>query len=877
MRKQLQSKSPKQRKARSQPGASGQAILPANRSLPVQLMMDSATFRTMTVTHRDQGKEGRKKMHSIALRKEGITNEERVSLTGSFHAEEMRIADKLDLEKASYPFSLQEFESCLDTFQHLNEAERTVSPTDPAEKHEYKRIQDEKLACLSDLERLIFIWNKKFPIPARRIHHPEAIPHFGVLCLLMDDIQRERSRVAWKQITYSMSMTAPITYGMGISRKRNAEALIPSDFQRKKLLDGHRYPYYLPKMFEPDGKLSEKSQPARSMMVGWMGRLASVSDGFELARNACEKNSSLRGEMEVLLVSPSVVPGHYHRKGKEFRIASDFTGGNTFMPHESAEGEETLCFCPPYLMFGKMLEEFRISKDSSSRRATSGAVEAEAKLLKAFKIPGKAGNGNIKVRGRDPHDDFFDISTVEGESDTALSLKTSDDANAESFKVDIGTVSWQGVREMMALECAPRHKERDLVPRPAHTLQLPPAALHPKGATVYSELFGMEAFDPASVRVDSLSVLGEQGHMGAVYELLQTNGNRKILKMIGEHEGRFAWTKHHEKEAFASNFIRTIGNRVIAPRSLPLARLGPEIEGLKQILSARPHPHNFPVHSLLHAIGIVQGHSNERISALVMDKVPGFSCQNLVRKYGDGYKVVLDLLLKNPNVQAAIGELLAYDLLLGNFDRFWCGVHEGNNLFNASITESHPSGKRHLDLKINERHPVGAIDQTLSALGLFVFLQKICYKKGTQEYLDNPEYSRLGHVVEEAGDLPLAFEKECRSMGKDFRNVISRFLGTFIKEGPGQVAWTRDLFEGQIKPNMSSAGLDIGFMEALLNLREKRDVYEAMKKIRYPTFSHEAQVFFELWDVVLEELGKYDIRALQSRLHTSKQRVHGLL
>jgi len=115
-----------------------------------------------------------------------------------------------------------------------------------------------------------------------------------------------------------------------------------------------------------------------------------------------------------------------------------------------------------------------------------------------------------------------------------------------------------------------------------------------------------------------------------------------------------------------------------------------------------------------------------RYTCLIMERMEGITRLDLEKEYGDiEGKKLLKAACSDLYTQLALGEAYVIDLVMGNYDRLWGTIHEGNVMFSLAM-ERDDQGKARLTKK--GAKPISLIDQTISTYGQFISKRRYIFK-----------------------------------------------------------------------------------------------------------------------------------------------------
>ncbi|BDD03786.1 hypothetical protein [Aureibacter tunicatorum] len=379
-----------------------------------------------------------------------------------------------------------------------------------------------------------------------------------------------------------------------------------------------------------------------------------------------------------------------------------------------------------------------------------------------------------------------------------------------------------------------------------------------------------------------------------------------VLKLLNSQAELVEFSQDPEKEAFAANFIRSMGMRTSAPATFPLSTTGKTIRILKDTsLKTEAYAESDFRDKLWDA-----QETTRPYCGLVMERVPGHSGEALKTKqnratrtddtYLNGAHGVSEIdindspnyesygaVLKDPEVLKALGEMYLWDLLLGNHDRFLQGIHSGNVLFNVDLgsqINEPKEGCQGVEVKVN--HPVlFGLDQTTNIVSLQMLLDFM----GDTRFRNEKHWKRYEKVMTRADRLQRVgggkSSEEYMKMAMIQVNRLYMFLKDFSEcflkgnthDFPGNkrfIGWAL----GDEKPIIgeSTEYVDMGMMEGILHFANNFAVVEALEKIHYTTFPDQAAVFFKTCHMLMDlvkEVGYDKLLIALKELQEKKRRT----
>ncbi|MCG8477029.1 MAG: hypothetical protein MI784_16300 [Cytophagales bacterium] len=284
-------------------------------------------------------------------------------------------------------------------------------------------------------------------------------------------------------------------------------------------------------------------------------------------------------------------------------------------------------------------------------------------------------------------------------------------------------------------------------------------------------------------------------------------------------------------EIFANNLIRLMGANITAPESRHITES--EFNNLKTIKKSGV-PMSAP-------LKLANNFERQRESSLFMTRAEGSSLDQLDS----------DEVFSSPMSMRTLGELAAFDLLLGNHDRFYGNVNHGNIMLDPYIGD------------------ITAIDQTLSLAGMDIFAKKLAENKETH----NP----MMYVQQVNKDLqkntPDTFAKwpsRLIELQGIFFVLFKTLLSSFLQESPhsftDQIIIKALGAGNEFLSENSKKNMLIGIAQGILLLYEGRHQKESLAKLRLGIHPLELQAFFANWDMLVKAVEVVGVESIKQKL-----------
>ncbi|MCG8474252.1 MAG: hypothetical protein MI784_02030 [Cytophagales bacterium] len=744
----------------------------------------------------------------------------------------------------------QQIESLLEQYEFLTAEKLNLSRRKSQLKDNYKENIYSRLACLHQLEQLAFEWKRTHEISEEQLKTGCSDSDFRINAWLLGEIQKERTILTQEHLDAQIPFMPSIRYGFS---SPPSHPYWPGYEQFLKL------PESPSDIFDIDTSSCSESETlsVKGLLLSFMNQLTALPTGQKIVSEFTQLATTESVPSLKLIPFYKEDPAPFFGidpKTTQIQITTGWTPEDFMLPVRAisrsglfqktvTKQSQDSTFAIPSLFLGAMLNKAMcLKRRMKEDKAEKMYFQDLALLYNEAKLPAPT------------HAQFIRTNSSLSEA-----------PQEEDFTSGSGLFS--------ALSLEPGAAAAELRPKtffvPSHGLLRPSEAFFGKEQATMSLLQPSLDFNPETMDFSSIRKLGTQGKYSNVYEFNLSNGKPLIIKFvkpIGDYLHSFSW--HPEKEAFASNFIRSFARRIDAPETLALAQNDPRLEKIRVGIQKRPPFANKK--EFLSNLRMAQLTSCSH-PCLIMEKMSGRSILELISIHGkEQQNRLLYLLMSPPNVLAAIGELYLYDLLLGNFDRLWEGVHGGNLLFTANF--SYDLFGQLVAREHEQSLPLQAIDQSLSLYGQYIFLKRL--KNGSRPSKDDLSYSRMGHYVEESEKFSTKLHQNTHHMLEYLESLLKNVLDNLMR---GKLGHSLPLnFLSNFIFDLSLAPLELGIVEGMLKLQSKQPMLEAFSKMRFPNFATDARYFFECCQRVLALLSRYDQQQLIIRFSEEKSKIKEL-
>ncbi|BDD11728.1 hypothetical protein FUAX_41600 (plasmid) [Fulvitalea axinellae] len=675
----------------------------------------------------------------------------------------------------------------------------------------------QRIRFLHELEQLVFKWIHERQLPVagyNKEEYTELTSHLRIL----DEVQKERTSVTRKLRRYGIPLTPIYRYGI----KPEIMDIDPMalDTVLSATCSTSTFPL----------TTSASSQADHSELLGNFAQLTAYPSGAKLVSDFISV-SARRYIDPAFEVIPEGLSGLTFPElaGDEdnpiIRFPAGITARKQLAEASGTKGQNVFTFIPPFLALARVLLQ-QMYPDTPS--------EVEERLKKLYAESGlpyftKWGSTNA-LDGDSP---------VSGSSDTGSDSESSSSPTSPDLP----------------------NEHRRLLP-----------VSRGMGASPRSQQATMSLLEPTldfkveDVNFATLKKFRAQGAYGRVYEFETKDGKPRIIKFVRtESDINFAFTWFPEKEALASNFINVIGRRVTAPPCLALPRNSPV---LGELFAKTVECPNALTRSEFYSDLQRTQKAKFDFTCLIMEKMSGRSRKDFTDSYGtvEG-PALFKAVVSTPDYQASLGELFLYDLLMGNYDRLWRTIHNGNVLFN--IKPKHV-GFEEFEF-VPEDMPLHAIDQTISVYGQFIFLN---YLETGNEKVTTDEYAEVGKFLQDPHKYPVQFHRQATKQMSYLHSILKKVLDNLIAGTTGQ-SLSRNFLSGIIE-GTSTKALEMGMVEGMLKMKTKGPMIEAFSKMSFPRFQQDTQYLFDSCHMVRDLIDKYDEEELLLALTREKGKIRGL-
>ncbi|BDD07004.1 hypothetical protein [Aureibacter tunicatorum] len=393
----------------------------------------------------------------------------------------------------------------------------------------------------------------------------------------------------------------------------------------------------------------------------------------------------------------------------------------------------------------------------------------------------------------------------------------------------------------------------------SHSLQFPTDALTRKGVQGFWQMFFEQPnYDFGKVERLGVAGLGKNSKVFFI-ESSDYGGNpvEYALKFFSAQGNR---PEQLEKEAIANNFIRMVGKRVAAPECRPVDT---DDKGLNRFV-AQVSKRGYPafIKTRLASAWQENQFNDSQVAGLLMRRVFGSSM--MMNTCLDGgsdrsgekrrrYELNEQLFTDNPEIYLAIGELSAYNLVMGNADSAITGVNSGNMLYDV------------------QRKMLNVFDQTISLFDMAVM--GMIFTSG----LDWSTGDELREMIADPDKHSERFRKTTANIRAFVPSFLTNELNFFLKD-----QWDKSVFLARMAHvtrenfpafNVHPMLVCTGFVEGCLRLFEHSDLRQIMKQIRCLSFPHEFEAFLVSWQKVEETIDNVGYEKLRKKVAENQSKT----
>ncbi|MDR6241449.1 hypothetical protein [Aureibacter tunicatorum] len=344
------------------------------------------------------------------------------------------------------------------------------------------------------------------------------------------------------------------------------------------------------------------------------------------------------------------------------------------------------------------------------------------------------------------------------------------------------------------------------------------------------------------------------------------------VKFITDKSTESSFAGNPERESLASNLLNLIGKRVTAPKTQILRKGGTQMRALGDFMQRAPE-----LGALCEDVQRVNA-MRSQYPAMVMERAPGYTMKEVRSVKGPSPSYHRYNMLSNPKVMAALGELFAYDLWMGNHDRLKKRIHGGNVLFNASFHKNEQKGFPTMEL---HDPVVSAIDNSIHAVGLYQLLEVInptAYAKFSQNGQEDPDFERLVTSIKDKCINYDFVDSFTVNKYRELVELLRLFLKDFIAGQSSHNMLNKHFLMGELEGARfpSFLALDIGFVEGLLNLISKGSVIETLRWVNISGSEHEVNNLVTGWQLITQMIHEVGYDELVIALAEAKSTITGV-
>ncbi|BDD09608.1 hypothetical protein FUAX_20400 [Fulvitalea axinellae] len=770
---------------------------------------------------------------------------------------------------------LEHYAFLVEETQRILEEERRGYASVPIEPTGLRDNCYRRIRVLHDIEQAVFLWKRSRPVAFREIDLMDTDNDFGINTHLLEEVQKERAAVTAIFRTYSIELTPSLKYGL--------KSVVDSVDQMglSVAMGATKRGSSFPQLYTP-GVERATSEAMKNRLISDLGQLLAFPTGAEILTEfmRCSQQhmsnptfrlaSNLPGwkgnpggnpdtKNDTITLDPNWSPADYF-----VPVASPGASpGSFFKKSYSDKNPKLVTYTTPYLILAANLATFTYTLVGKRKSKVKSLVHEKISKLRMEMGLEEVGAPELLKR----ETGFIDI---ELEGDRITTGQAVDDLTERLRHLEEETRTSTPEEDDSSSDSSGSDRVKRKMRVTSHGIRRPAANFFEKEQATMEELQPSLDFNPDDIDFTTFRLLGEQGAYGSVYGFTTKKGKECILKFVNTETGyNFSFSWHPEKEAFASNFVRALGSRVDAPACLALRREGPELTRLAQIATRCSSSQT--KQKFYHDLKKIRKGTYD-YTCLVMERAPGVTRNQMRTQFGNAKgDALLARVVSKPFYQASVGELFVYDLLLGNFDRFWLTVHGGNAIFNVKTVGniySHPA------YTPREGKPMHAIDQTLSAYGQYIFLRRLKDGKSHEALQSDPEYKEVGRDIENAETRPLAFQSRIRWQVDYLRTMFKKILDNLMAGKLGR-SMESHFLQDLVGHFSDYTALEIGMVQAMLQIRYNREKLGAFEKVQFPSFSQEAFYLFECCRMVDSLVDQYDRIELFTKLSEMKAKLSG--
>ncbi|MCG8474784.1 MAG: hypothetical protein MI784_04810 [Cytophagales bacterium] len=743
-----------------------------------------------------------------------------------------------------------------------------------------KGMQDniyKALRALHKLEQLIFKWKKTVSFSQSDLEMRTDESELGINLRLLDEIQEERAFVTYYLRFYGLGLMPSYKYGLmeapNVLYPEALQAVMHSTKREANLFLMHA---------EGDGKTHNET--IKNRLMANIGQLMAFPTGVKIL-SFLAQNMSREGFTPSLNLTAQSPPGKiqpemdFNAEEDSLSIDTSWKASSYFVQVRQEtkisplkrllkrKKNQPLTFTTPYLQLARLLDSYAYAKKGVPKSRADQLIKED--MIKLYNEAGLETPDNLEMLKASSG--FESIQAPDGSGNTT----------GRANSIEAPEMQFDAPQKENSQESG-LSTRRNMSPKNRQTiygLRRPIGPKLQKDQEEIDKLTPSLGFSTQDIDFSTFHILGEQGAYGSVYGFRTLSGEERIMKFVSvSDEYKLAFSRNPEKEAFASNFIKSLGQRVDAPATLAIGKEEPYLDELREQAARCPNPETRA--SLKKDIALAKKRSY-RYSCLVMEKVAGVTRNQLMKEYGTASgHAQLQRVAQWADYQAAMGELYVYDLVLGNYDRFWMTIHGGNAMFNVKMDRYRNNGAP--KVVPQEGKPINAIDQTLSSYGQHMMVRYLRDqqfvnqgKNATEKKANNIKFSMAGKTAVEAEDLPFHFQSQTQTQLSFIRKLFKQVLDSLMKKDLGK-SMPIHFMQTILGEEDNFRALEIGMVEAMLQLRNKRDMLRAFSKVQYSEFSHDADYLFETCQMVDDLVSSYGEGVLEDKLEEEKFHVRGL-
>ena len=721
----------------------------------------------------------------------------------------------------------------IQTYLHLtSQRADVVSMTTFGMQRMIHEILKEQLICLHRLENLVIEWNSRHTVWQKELEESDEV---RIYAQLMEDIYAQQKHIIGLMKAHHIAIPMPSDLGIelvvgqgGYSKK------VQKEYERNKL---SKYLFQLAEGFKLHCRIgfSGSSQESRQAE----GDFSVLCYLLSHTRTGCAILRELYHLFSDQFHCDLTVRGHAQKRSKpEMKILTDrsLDSMEFYLPKVEASAQWVpvstkkeglfsqqygLSISPPQISFAKAMAGVRSLNTGTRENVASFAkrIEEDMRGEMGLPLPINSNHFVYKSGGVTLEEPTLPIE------DSAVTLPSS--------------LSPKGIYD-------------------GHALQFPVEILeHPKFKGFWNMVFDQPKMDFASVQ--SIVPVGSGNNSQTFFlrdEDMAGNPADHVFKFFSNKGSR---GDNIEKEAIANNVVRLLGRRVSAPECKVINTDDKNFIHFVENLSTSQA--SLDVKEEFMDAYDANKEDEGMVVGLLMSRVAGmglYQRSTPPSRSNRQEKRPLDplnqhLFETHPSLHLALGELAAYNLLLGNGDSMLTVMNPNNMLFDVK-------GQR-----------VNVFDQSLSLYDM-VFIANLFTKgynwlgsKALHKLIENPE----AHSQD--------FDLIKINLSKAIPSVVKEELRCFMEERYTDSAFIARTVERSqkyfVNVSFNPMLLSTGFAEGCLRMFEQSNLLELFERIRCLTFPHEYEVFLQNWQSVERVVDKMGYDRIRQKIRENEAKM----